>query len=76
MAEANASGDVLVIDADAGICSDPLHCEDRDAPLDSYELGDELGVYDPAEWQVLRSGEYTASGEFREFRELDENEGG
>lgn len=60
MAQHNASGDVLVLDIERGLCSDPLHYEDRDAPLDWYHLDEELGAYDPTEWEIIKeSGQWT-----------------
>ena len=57
MAEHKVSGDVLVMDVGAGICSDPIHFEYRDAPLGGYQLVDELGEYDPNEWEIIRREE-------------------
>lgn len=58
MVEHYYSGDMLVIDMDAGLCSEALHYQDMDAPLDWFQLDEDLGAYDPSEWEIIRC-EYT-----------------
>jgi len=42
----NKSGEIMVIDAERGICSDTLHHSELTEPIESYNLDHELGEDD------------------------------